>query len=119
MWIEKETWKQVDETHDVNMKTNLLFQTLRENIKQFFPQKVSKYTSDDSPWCNDQVKKLKRLKSREYNKHRKSTKWNSLNEQYMLAIQAAKRNFYKHIVKDIKLSNPSQWYSKLKMNLLI
>ena len=32
----------------------------------------------------------------------------------MLAIQAAKQNYYKHIVKDLKLSNPSQWYSKLK-----
>ena len=57
---------------------------------------------------------IKWLKSREYNKHRKSTKWNNLNEQYKLAIQTAKQNYYKNIVKDFKVSNPSQWYSKLK-----
>ena len=54
------------------------------------------------------------LKSLEYNKHRKSTKWNSLNEQYKSAIQTAKQNYYTIIVKDLKLSNPSQWYFKLK-----
>ena len=32
VWIERETWKQVDETHDVNMNTTLLLQTLKDNI---------------------------------------------------------------------------------------
>ena len=114
MWIEEQTWEPIRETHDVNTKTRLLFQILRENVASCFPQKVSKHTSDDSPWVNDQVKKLKRLKGREYNKHRKSAKWTKMDEQYKSAIIDAKKKYYKNIVKDLKLSNPSQWYSKLK-----
>ena len=39
VWIEGETWKQIVETHDINMKTTLLFQTLKENINQCFHKK--------------------------------------------------------------------------------
>ena len=72
-----------------------------------------KIRSDDSPWCNDRVKKLKRLKSRDFNKHRSSQKWNNLNETYKACLSQAKLKYYKNIVKDLKTLNPSQWYSKL------
>ena len=79
-----------------------------------FPQKDSKHTSDNSPWLNDQVKKLKRLKGPDYSRHSKSAKWTKIDEQYKSAIIEAKKKYYKNIIKDLKLLNPSQWYSKLK-----
>ena len=78
------------------------------------PLKTIKVTSDDSPWCNNKVKTLKRLKCREFNKHRSSVKWKDLNDKYKEAFIHAKSQYYKNIVKDLEISNPSQWYSKLK-----
>ena len=94
----------------------MLHNTLEAKIKQFFPEKKSKHTTDDSPWCNDKVKKIKKkiLKCREYNKHRMSPKWLGLENKYKHALVQAKSKYYKNIVKDLKQSNPSQCYSKLK-----
>ena len=60
------------------------------------------------------MKRLKRLKCREYNNHRSSIKWKDLNDKYKEALIQAKSQYYKNIIKDLKVSNPSQWYSKLK-----
>ena len=60
------------------------------------------------------MKRLKRKKSREYNKKRKSKKWKSLNTNYDEEVSNAKRDYYKNIIKDLKNSKPGQWHSKLK-----
>ena len=54
------------------------------------------------------------MKGREFRKNRSSKKWSELNDIYKLSIKKAKMNYYTNIIKDLKLSNPSQWYSKLK-----
>ena len=71
-------------------------------------------TSDDSPCCNSKVKRLKRLKCCEYNKHRSSDKWRALDSKYKNCLSQAKTKFYKNMISDLKQSNPSQWYSKIK-----
>ena len=114
LWIQEQTWDENKDTCSVNTKANLLHETLVTQVKLCFPEKTSKHTSDDAPWCNDKVKRLKRKKSREYNKHRRSQKWFDLEENYKLALNQAKRKYYKYIVDDLKQSHPSQWYSKLK-----
>ena len=44
----------------------------------------------------------------------KSKKWSFLNAAYMEKSEEEKAKYYENIVEDLKLSNPSQWYSKLK-----
>ena len=114
VWIQDKKWDQIKETQSVNIKVTLLHNELMDKVKECFPEKTLKITSDDSPWCNDKVKRLKRLKNREFNKHRSSDKWNKLNEKYKACLIQTKQKYYKNIVKDLKTSNPSQWYSKLK-----
>ena len=60
------------------------------------------------------MKRLKRLKTREFKKNRRSVKWRQLNVKYKKEVNSAKKKYYKKIVKDLKTSKPSQWYSKLK-----
>ena len=60
------------------------------------------------------MKKLKRLKSREYHKNRKSNKYFDLESKYQKSQKVSKHQFYNKIIKDLKQSNPGQWYSKLK-----
>ena len=114
LWINDQEWLQNKQTHDINTKVETLNKMLLENYQKHFPVKTSKVSTDDSPWCTDKLKHLKRLKCREFNKHRSSEKWQRLNKVYKTAITNAKTKFYKDIIKDLKLSNPSQWYSKLK-----
>ena len=114
LWITAQDWQQNKQTHDVNTKVEILNKMLLESFQNNFPLKTSKVSTDDSPWCNDKIKHLKRLKCREFSKHRSSEKWQRLNKVYKSALTHAKTKFYKDIVKDLKLSNPSQWYSKLK-----
>ena len=113
-WISSQTWNENIETHSVNHKERMMHTSVMDQIKICFPEKNLKMTSDDAPWCNNKVKRLKRLKCREYNKHRSSTKWVDLNNQYKIVLTEAKHKYYKDIVKDLKTSNPSQWYSKVK-----
>ena len=114
LWINEQDWHENKKTHDVNNKVQVLNKMLLETFHKNFPVKTSKVSTDDSPWCNDKVKHLKRLKCREFNKHRSSEKWDRLNKIYKTAVITAKNKYYKDIVKDIKQSNPSKWYSKLK-----
>ena len=60
------------------------------------------------------MKKLKRMKSREFNKNRRSIKWTKLNTLYKTEVYKAKKKYYKNILKDLKQSDVRKWYSKLK-----
>ena len=85
-----------------------------KKLNEFIPSKIRKISSDDQPFCTEKMKHLKRLKSREYNKNRRSNKWQKLNKLFKKEVSKAKKGYYKTIVKDLKESNPRQWYSKLK-----
>ena len=96
LWIKDQEWTQINETHDVDHKVELLTSSVMEKVRQFFPEKLTKVTSDDAPWCSPKVKKLKRLKGREFNKHRSSIKWANLDKLYKSSLQEAKQKYYKN-----------------------
>ena len=87
---------------------------LLTKCNEFLPIKRRVISSDDQPFCTEEMKRLKRLKSREFQKHRRSIKWRELNARYKREVSLAKKKYYKQIIQDLKKSNPSQWYSKLK-----
>ena len=47
-------------------------------------------------------------------RNRKSSKWRKLHKEYQRKVKKAKSSYYNNIVKDLKLSKPGEWYSKLK-----
>ena len=98
----------------VDEKFEMLQNMLLEKLEKFLPQKNKTVTSDDQPFCSEKMKRLKRLKSREYHKNRKSGKWLELNKNYKKEVAKAKKKYYRQIIKDLKTSNVSQWFSKLK-----
>jgi hypothetical protein len=69
---------------------------------------------DDKTWVIQQGKDLNRKCKREFFQHQKSDKWKRLNVQFDLKCVKAKEDYYTNTVKDLKSSNPSQWYSKVK-----
>ena len=110
----KSNWNEVIDTKTCDEKAELFQNMFLKKLNEFLPLKKRKISSDDQPFCNEKMKRLKRIKNREFQKNRKSLKWMDLNKQYKKEISLAKKKYYIKIVKDLKSSNPSQWYSKLK-----
>ena len=113
-WLDNQSWKEVIEADTVDKKSEIFQNMLLEKLEEYLPTKKRKVCTADQPFCTEEVKRLKRLKSREFSKHRKSIKWRELNRRYKKEVSSAKRNYYKKIIKDLKTSNINQWYSKLK-----
>ena len=113
-WIRNQNWSEVLSAETVDEKSEILQNLLLSKCNEFLPLKKRKISSDDQPFCTEEMKRIKRLKTREFHKHRRSIKWRELNVRYKKEVSSAKKNYYKNIIKDLKVSNPSQWYSKLK-----
>ena len=113
-WLNNQTWEEVLKAETVDEKAELLQTILMEKVDEFLPLKKRKISSDDQPFCTEEMKRLKRLKGREFHKNRRSLKWRELNDKYNKEVSKAKKSYYKNIIKDLKSSKTSQWYSKLK-----
>ena len=92
----------------------MLHTTLLQKLDIFLPEKTIKIRHDDGAWVTSEIKQLDRLCKREYSKRKKSAKWTTLNEKYELKCEKAKQDYAKNIVNDLKHSNQSQWYFKIK-----
>ena len=79
-----------------------------------FPIKTMKLSSDDEPWVTSKIKQLDRLQKREFSKNQQSEKWTKLNSLFLKKCDEEKKKYAEKIVSDLKSSNPSKWYSKLK-----
>ena len=113
-WIQQQSWQDIYRCQDLNTKAEILQNMMKQKLDEFLPTKVMKVTDDDKPWVTQQVKDLDRKCKREFYKHQKSDKWKRLSAQFELKCEKAKEDYYTNIVEDLKSSNPSQWYSKVK-----
>ena len=113
-WLSNQSWCEIFEAESVDLKTEIFQNVLLQKLEEFLPKKLRKVSTDDQPFCTEEMKRLKRSKSREFHKNRCSLKWRELNDRYKKAVRSAKRNYYKDVINDLKTSKISQWYSKLK-----
>ena len=75
----------------------LLQSILLEKYHEFFPEKTRTICSDEQPFFTNKLENLKRRKSREFHKRRKSNKWKVMDEEY-----EAKKDYYRKSVKKKK-----------------
>ena len=68
-WINSQAWNEVFEAETVDEKAEVFQNLLLEKLEHFLPTKLKKISSDDQPFCTEDMKRLKRLKSREYGKN--------------------------------------------------
>ena len=113
-WLEEERWMEIYTCSDVHNKAAKFQKLLMENFNRCFPIKSLKICDDDQPWVSKSLKKLDRLRKREFLKHKKSPKWISLDKSFKEKCKEEKQKYYANIVCDLKQSNISQWYSKVK-----
>ena len=118
-WIKTEDWEKVFKEKCAHKKADV-FQTLfYSKYCEFFPEKTRYVSSDDQPFFNEKLQKLKRKKCREYQKKRRSQRYQNLNKKYENELKKAKKEFYKRKIKDLKSSNPKKWHQQLKKMLRI
>ena len=79
-----------------------------------FATKTIRVCEDDKPWFSADLKKLDRQVKREFLKNKNSLKWETLNLDFQNKCSKEKQRYYDNIVSDLKTSNPSKWYSKVK-----
>ena len=81
---------------------------------EFFPEKVKYVSSDDQPFINQKLKRIKRVKSCDYHKHRRSKKWEFLDGKYQAELGKTKKGFYRNRIKQLRKLKPSKWHAELK-----
>ena len=113
-WLEHEEWTEVSLIESADDKAKILHQKLIAKYYEFFPEKECKIASDSKPFFNSKLQKLRRIKRREYAKHRKSAKWLKVKVRYDEELKNAKRSFYTNKIAKLKKANPRKWYSELK-----
>ena len=113
-WIISQNWENVYGAISAHEKAEKLQNMLIAALNKYLPEKSHRITSDDQPWFGPKLKKLDRKLKREYSKNKKSSKWMSLREEFLELCSVEKVKYYQNIVEDLKVSNPGQWYSKLK-----
>ena len=110
----KHDWREVHEAESSHEKAAILQKMLLDNLNKFLPEKVTKFTNEDRPFFTPELKALDRKRKNEFRKNRKSLKYIKLNKQFKSKCLKAKQLFYNGFIKDLKESNPKQWYSKVK-----
>ena len=113
-WIENESFSKIFECTDVNEMAEYFQRQMLDHYYDCFPTKSVKVCDEDKPWVGKEVKALHRQMTREFYKNQKSEKWVKLKEKYLLKCASEKEKYYNNIVSDLKSSNPSKWYSKVK-----
>ena len=113
-WIQSESWKDIFKLENANSKAEKLEEMLMDKVNLFFPVKTIRINENDKPWINPQLIQLDRKRKKEYNKHQKSDKWREINSNFQEKSTEMKESYYKNMVQDLKISNPGQWYSKVK-----
>ena len=113
-WLADQTWGSIYAELDCHRKTEKFQDILVQKFYKVFPLKSMKVAPDDKPWFTKSLKLLDRRRKREFYKNYKSHKWEKLNDEFLEKCESEKASYYHNIVHDLKISNPGQWYSKVK-----
>jgi hypothetical protein len=81
-WLVQEDWDRL--RYDISpTQMSVVFEQLVGNkLNQFCPEKEVKVSSQDKPFITGELKKMKRLKSREYNRRGKTQKYKDLQKKF-------------------------------------
>ena len=82
-------------------------------IDEIFPRKEITIFKNDKEFMNKELRMLKRQKSREYRRHRKSKKYQELLEKVTKIKRENSKKFVDKI-EELKNANVSQFYRKVK-----
>ena len=113
-YFSKVDWEKLMDEDSAHRKAEKFQNFLVSKYEEFFPEKVISISSDDQPFISTKLKRMKRRKSREYQKHRRSDKWNFLQKNYQAELEKSKREFYRKKIRDLRKMKPKNWHREIK-----
>ena len=91
------------------------FQSVTNNLFcQTFPQKEITVSPEDQPWFNEQLRKLKRLRLKEYSRHGHSEKYNEIRIKFEVMSKAAIKKYKNKIDIEVTEGKRGSSYPALK-----
>ena len=113
-WITQETWSEVREKDSSSAQALTLENLLSEKVNTFFPIKSFKLSSYDKPFVTKELKKIDRMRSREFKKHGKSLKYNNLKKQFEKCYKKAASKYLQKSLDALADSKPGKAFRILK-----
>ena len=107
-------WSNVYNAKTSDEKAQQFHTEVMEIVDKIAPEKIRNISTDDQPWYTEQLKVLDRKRRREFRKSRRSSKYHRIQKEYQTKCSQAKKKFFNEMVRQIRESNPSRWYSLLK-----
>ena len=87
-WIQSESFKSVIEAETATDKVDAFEKIIAKKIDDIFPFKEVRIYKGDKEFMTKQLRQLRRQKSREYRRNKKSVKFLKLHDEYIKAKQA-------------------------------
>ena len=113
-WITGENWNQLSQGLSANELASKVESILKYNLDRYCPEETMKVGSQDKAWVNSELKKLHRLRSREYLKRGQTAKYESLARQFETKYKVEAQKYMQKNVESLKETNPGRAYSTLK-----
>ena len=114
-WITAENWDNIKEHDSPDQQVGMLQETLSRKLDGIFPtKKVKVSVTKDKPYITAELKRLDRLKMREYGKHGKSGKYFEIKTKFDEKLSKAANDHLEKNYRDLKESDPARASSTLK-----
>ena len=111
--LENQSWDFLINEIDVNKQLETFHDIVLSIRDSSFPEKTRVVTSQNQPWYNDDLVKLRRKKSREFYKHRMSKKYFELEKRYQKLLHQCKKTYFKSKMSRLKSSGGKQWWKEI------
>ena len=112
-WIQAESFNHVTEAKLPTEKVAAFEEQIQTKVDDIFPTKEIKIYNDDKEFMTNELRKIRRQKSREYRKNKKSPKFTELHNLFLQKKKSNSQEFVQK-VEELKTCNLSQFYSKIK-----
>ena len=113
-WIVMEDWDNIKDNMSSTQMSVVFEQLLGNKLNQFCPEKEVKLSSQDKPFITSELKKIDRLKNREYTKRGKTQKYKDLEKKFQLKYKMEAEKYLSKNLGALKSTKPGQAYSILK-----
>ena len=113
-WIQNKDFTEVIETVSTTEKVKALDHILSSKVNDIFPEKIVKIYHQDKEWMNSELRILRRQKSREYYKHKKSEKFRDLELKYQKIKYQNTQRYIQNEIESLKSLNIKDFFRKIK-----
>ena len=108
------SWDFMNSLQSSSLMTEAFQTKISEMIDDHFPVKTITVSENDQPWITNDLKKLKRLRQREYCKHGKSNRYFDLKNEFLKKQVEAVKHYTDKIMNEVKEGQRTSCYKSLR-----